>query len=305
MKKKKRIIIVLFLAFSIYHLSSTISLSLAQEPSEEIKLDIPVAGKASYNIQKYSGFNFFANFIAETAVKTILKLKTHAKDVNCNLEIYSGWDLIKKKVKSFHVEVNDFYIKNVPLEYLEITTLTPIYLKKNKNRKNKVVFPVTINSKVIINPISVIEILDNMARSHNALSAHEIELPIPPLGSTKVLLKDLMVQINESGFVQSELDAVSIINPNSEPLRAMFTGNVVVSDKKLLVSNLQCEIEDIFTKDSDASMAFCEAIGELINPIVNFHKYEKGGITIDNVNLVFPENKLLLEINLMLLPEDK
>ena len=50
-------------------------------------------------------------------------------------------------------------------------------------------------------------------------------------------------------------------------------------------------------------MSFCDAVGDLINPVVNFHKYEKRGIIIDKVNLTFPESKLVLEINLMLSSE--
>ena len=277
----------------------------AQELRQEINTseqNIPVITGFLYRLQRYSGFNLFSNFLVEVVIKTIVKLKTHARDVNCNVEIYSGWDLIKKKAKSFHLDAKDLYIKNVPVEYFEVTAGDPIYFRKNKKKRNKIVFPISASSKVIVNPESVIEILDSMAKSKT--NAHEIELPLPPFGSTKVLLKDLIVQIGENGFIQSTLNAVSVVNPDSEPLKAMFTGNIIISDKKLLVNNLQCEFEDIFTKDSDVSMSFCDAVSDLINPVVNFHKYEKGGITIDNVNLVFPENKLALEINLMLSPEE-
>ena len=287
-----------------------ISLSLflcplnAQELREEISTpeeNIPVITGFFYEIQKYSGFNFSINFLAETVLETLVKLKTHAKDVNCDLETFSGWDLFKKKIKSFHLQVSDLFVKNVPIEYLEINTLNPIYFRKNQKKKNKVVFPVDLNSKIIVNPTSIIEILDNKSKSNKGQK--EIDLPLPPFGSTKVLLKDLMIQIDEKGFIQSTINAVSVINPDSEPLAAMFSGNVIIIDKKLLVSNLECEIEGIFTKNSDVSMAFCEAVGDLINPVVNFHKYEKRGITIDNVDLSFPESKLELKINLMLLPE--
>ena len=273
---------------------------LRQETNEP-EQSIPVVSGFLYGLQRYSGFNVFVHFFAETAIKTMVKLKTHARDIDCNLEIFSGWDLIKKKVKSFHLDAKDLYVKNVPVEYLEITVPDPIYFRKNLKKKNKIVFPVNISSKVIINPTSVIEMVDSMAKLKT--NAHEIELPLPPFGKTKVLLQDLMIQISENGFLQSTLNAVSVINPDSEPLKAMFSGNIVISDKRLIVSDLQCEIEDIFTKDSDVSMSFCEAVADLINPVVNFHKYEKRGITIDNVALTFPENKLVLKINLMLSPE--
>lgn len=276
----------------------------AQELREEIdstEQNIPVVTGFLYNIQRYSGFNFFTNFLAATVVKTIIRRKTHAREINCNLEIYSGWDLIRKKAKSFYLDAKDLYIKNVPVDYLEIAILDPIYFRKNYKKKNKIIYPINISSKIIVNPASVIKILNNMATSRT--KAHEIELPIPPFGSTKVLLKDLMIQLSESGSIQSTLDVVSIVSPEAEPLKAVFSGNIVLSDKKLIVSNLECEIEDIFTKDSDISMSFCGAVADLINPVVNFHKYEKRGLTIDNVDLTFLENKLNLKIDLMLSPE--
>ena len=282
---------------------STLQAQELEQKTNTSQQNIPVVTGFLYELQRYSGFNIFINFLAETAVKTILKLKMHARDINCNLEIYSGWDLIKKKAKSFYLSAKDLYIKNIPIEYFEITALDPIYFKKNLKHKNKIVFPVNISGKVIIDPASIIEIIDSMAKSKT--NAHEVELPLPPFGKTKVLLQNLMVQINENGFVQSDLNAVSVINPEAEPLKAMFSGQVVISDKKLIVNNLGCEIEDIFTKDSEVSMSFCEAVSDLINPVVNFHKYEKRGITIDNVNLIFPENKVGLKINLMLSPEGK
>ena len=296
MKKKCLVIIFLLLTFSIDLLPLT-----AQEVREEIKQEIPISGNISYNIQKYSGFNFFITSLVKTLVKTLVKLKTHANDINCKIEIFSGLDLLKRKLKSFSLDVKDLTVKNIPIEYFEVTTSDPIYFKRNLKKRYRIIYPASIATKVIINPTSVIEIIDSMSNSNK--QGKEVELPLPPLGSTKVLLKDLMIQVNESGFVQSAINAVSIINPDSEPLIAMFSGNLVIEDKKLLVSNLECEIEDIFTKDSDVSMAFCEAIGDLINPVVNFHKYEKRGITIDNVDLSFPKNKLLLKINLMLMPE--
>lgn len=300
MKKFFNVLFVLFLVFYCLPFSLNAQELRQEQEVNNIKQNIPVVTGFLYGLQKYTGFNLFIDLLAETAVKAIVKLKTHAKKINCRLEIFSGWDLLNKKIKSFHMDVKDLYIKNIPLEYLEVDTLDPIYFRKNLKRKNKIVFPVNINSKVIINPNSVIEILDNMAKLN--INAHEVELPLPPFGSTKVLLKDLMVQINENGFIQSMLSAVSVVNPESEPLRAVFTGNIVINDKKLIVSNLQCEIEDIFTKDSDVSMSFCDAVADLINPVINFHKYEKRGITIDNVDLTFPENKLALKINLMLSP---
>lgn len=272
----------------------------AQELREEIQQEVPVVGKTFYNVQKYSGFNFFVNFFVESAIKTIVKLKTHPKNIHCKLEIFSGWDLIRKKAKSFYLDASDLTIKNVPVEYLEVVTHTPIYFKKNQKKRYKAIYPLEITGKVVVNPNSIVEIIDK--KSKQSKGSHKVKLPLPPFGSTEVLLKDLMIQINENGFIQSTVNAVSAENPDSEPLKAMFSGNLVISDKKLRVSGLECEIEDIFTKDSDVSMSFCYAVEDLINPVVNFNKYEKRGITIDNVDLSYPQNKLVLKLNLTLHP---
>ncbi len=272
----------------------------AQELREEIKQEIPVVGKVSYKIQKYSGFNSFVDFFVESIVKIVVKLKTHPENIHCKLEIFSGWDLLRKKAKSFYLDASNLKIKNVPIEYLEVVTHTPIYFKKNQKKKYKAIYPLEITGKIVVNPNSIIEIIDK--KSKQSKDSHKVKLPLPPFGSTEVLLKDLMIQINENGFIQSTVNAVSAENPDSEPLKARFSGNLIISDKKLRVSGLECEIEDIFTKDSDVSMSFCYAVEDLINPVVNFNKYEKRGITIDNVDLSYPQNKLILKLNLTLHP---
>lgn len=293
--KKSSLLLCLLVSFLIPPLNAK------ELKKEETKPNIPIASKISYNIQRYSGFNFFIDSLAESVIKGLVKFKTHGRNINCKLEIFSGLDLLKKKIKSFNLNTSELKVKNIPVEYFELNTLDPLYFRKNAKKRYRVIHPADITAKVIIDPSSVIEILDN--KSETGRHEKEIELPLPPFGSTKVLLQDLMIKISETGFIESTIKAVSATNPDSEPFIAMFSGNVLIEDKKLLISNLNCEAEDIFTKDSDIGMAFCKAINELINPIINFHKYEKRGITIDNVDLSFPENELFFKINLMLVPE--
>ena len=82
-----------------------------------------------------------------------------------------------------------------------------------------------------------------------------------------------------------------------------FTGNLALDGKKLIANNLETEIKDIFTKDSDIGIAFSEFLEDLINPIFNFGKYEKNGHTIDAVRLLFESNNIIFEIESRFLPE--
>ena len=81
-----------------------------------------------------------------------------------------------------------------------------------------------------------------------------------------------------------------------------FVGRLELRDKKILVSDLQSEAEDIFTRESEIAQSFSDMLEDLINPILNFHKYEKNGLTIDLAYMSFENNNLILKMNLRLLP---
>ena len=264
--------------------------SLLPAKTEELK-SIPTVGQFSYNIQKYTGFNFLVDHIAKMTIKGILKHKTKAKKVSVDLKIFSGWDLLKKKAKSFNVKAEELVIKKIPIAYFNLSTKGPIYFKKN---------PIDINASIQIKSDNVTELINDLSH-HN--SFNEFDLPLPPFGSTKVKLSDFYLTIDDNGSVWAKTVLRSVINPDSEPLKMNFSGNLVLKDKKIVIDNLKGEVEDIFTRDSDLEKSFSKMLEDLINPVINFHKYEKKGLTIDNVNLAFKANSLILEINSKLLPE--
>ena len=267
--------------------------------AEELET-VPTVGKFSYNVQKYTGFNCIVDFLAESIVKFVIKLKSGSKHTDVNLDIYSGWDLIKKKAKELHIQAEKLSVKNIPIELFELTTSNPIYFKKNEKKKNAVIFPVNITLKLNISFDELNRVFNNLQRDESSLS--EIKLPIPPFGFARIKLDNLEVKALENGLIQVSTEARSLENTDSEPLKLLFSGNLIVKDKKIIISNLKSKAEDIFTTDSDMGKAFSEMLEDLINPVFNFHKYEKRGLTIDNVNLVFGVNNLIVEIYSRLLP---
>ena len=252
-----------------------------------------------YSLQKFTGLNFLSCKFAEFAIKTGIKIKSKAKDVDIDLKIYSAWDLIKKRIKYLNVSASGLSIKKIPVSCFELTSFFPIFITKNEGKKYTVLFPVNLNGKIEINLDDVSEAIN---KNNSQLS--EIELPIPPFGETKVLLKDINVSVDENGFIKTTLKVFSVVDPFSEPLDLLLTGNLVIRDKRLLVSDFMTVEKDIFTQDSDLEKAFSKAIEDLINPVINFHKYEKGGITIDSVDLSFFNNKIILKLSFRILPNN-
>lgn len=237
---------------------------------------VPTVGVISYNIQKYTGFNFIVDRLTEITIKGIVKFKTKAKDVSVDLKIFSGWDLIRKKARFLKISADQLFVKDILVNNFELFTNGPIYPK---------VLPINLTGKLSVS-------LDNVHTSFK-----EIDFSIPPFGATKITLNDCKVLVDDNGYVQADAVFKSVINPDSEPLMMRFSGNLILKDKKIIVDNLQSEAEDIFTKDSDIGMSFSEMLKDLINPLIDFRKYEKKGFTIDNVNLFFKSNNLLLEIS--------
>lgn len=280
---------------------ASLSLCILPLKAQEVVTEVPTITGFPYNLQKYTGFNFLADFIAESVIKILIKIKTKTKKVYVDLEIYDGWDLIKKKAKSLNIKVKDLYIKYIPIEYFEFNTNGPIYLKKNNNKQNQTAIPISAFVSIKIDLENVINILNSLPRKEGGLN--KIELPIPPFGKTEIALRDLEVKINNKGFVQASSKVLSLVSPDSDPLVMKFTGNLVVKDKKMIIVNLKSEIEDIFTIDSESAKSFSRFLGDLINPVFNFSKYEKNGLTISNIDTIFENNVLVLRFDIKMLPE--
>lgn len=287
MQRFKIVLLILF-----FFVSTNV---LKAEELESSQIPFPVVGQTSYNIQKYTGFNFFTHTLAEGILKVSIKLKTRAKKISTDLEIFSGWDLFRKKIKSLNIDAEKLTVKGVPIEKFELLIKDPLYFKKKR-----VAFPVNLKSTVKVNLEDITEVINNLPKWKKVLG--ELELPVPPFGTTKVKIDDLKIKINETGFTEVFVMLTSLEAPDSEPIKMSFTGNLVLRDKKIIVSDLKGEAEDIFTGDSDLGRSFSEFLEDLINPVFDFHKYEKNGLTIDNVYLSFGVNSLALEINARLLP---
>ena len=289
--KKQRNIFSFFLLVSI-----CVSSAIAQ--------DIPVSGKVSYNIQKYSGFNWVVDNVTEIIAGLVFKSKTKAKKVKVDIDIFSGLDLIQKKTRSVKVYAKDLLIKKVPIEHFELQTSEPVYFTKS-GRKYRVKFPLDLSIEFVLNPSNLFfAISDTKQEKQDKLNnSLEIDLPLPPLGSTKILIKDIVLRISKNGRIYSELKAFSKINPEAEPLFILVEGDLVIKDKKLLLENLKSEIDGIFTKDSDVSTSFCQTLGDLLNPLINFNKYEKEGIKISKVEYMIEQEELNFNLGVSLFPK--
>lgn len=264
---------------------------------KESEIKFKTANKFSYNLQRFTGLNFVIDKLTELSMKAVVKLKTKAKDVSVDLKTYSAWDLLRKKAKSLDIKINESYVSGIPIEYFDIVTVDPIYIKRNR-----AVFPLRFNVLVKVNLNSVNNVLNNLPKWKKVFE--EFDLSIPPFGATKIAIYDLDIQINELGLVEGSARAKSLVNPNSGPIKVRFTGNLTLREKKVIIDNLESQIEDIFTKGSEVEKSFSKFLEDLINPVFSFHKVEKNGLKIDNVNLSFGVNSLTLEINSRLLPEN-
>ncbi|OGI18937.1 MAG: hypothetical protein A3B68_06880 [Candidatus Melainabacteria bacterium RIFCSPHIGHO2_02_FULL_34_12] len=273
----------------------------AQEQAEPgIQNEVPVVNKFSYNVQKYSGFNFLIDSLVEGIIKLVFKIKTHADDIDIRLDIYSGWDLIRKKAKYFKLSAYKLSVKNIPIEEILLETSEPIYFKKYEDKKNHAVIPLDLNLKMKINLADITEVLNNLPKWRKVLG--ELDLPIPPFGTTRVELKDIVISVQENGLVNFSCLLKSLVKADSEPINLKFTGKLAIKENKLIIDELESEAEDIFTKDSEMSKSFSQFLEDLINPVFNFHKYEKNGLRIDSVNLFYFPDSLLFDVKFKLLP---
>lgn len=267
-------------------------------PVKELPL-LKTATGVSYNIQKYSGFNFITEHLAEIVVRSYLRIKTKAKESKVNFEIFSGWDLIRKKVKSVELKSSNLVVGDIPLSYLEIKADGPIYIKKilnaKKKKKNRFILPVNIKLKTIINLDKVNEVIINLPKWKKALK--NLEVSIPPFGKTKVEITKLQINAKEDGLINVITTIRSLENTEAEPLNLTFTGKIILKEKKVSIENIDSQIDDIFTRDSELARSFNSFLEDLINPVFNFEKYEKKGLKIENVDFHYDKNNLIILID--------
>jgi len=281
---------------------NNIPVSIGAEELKEAELNNPQAAISItsdflYNLQKYTGFNCFIDFLAETTIKALLKLKTRAKEVSVDLKLYSAFDLFKKKARYLKIRAEKLFVKGVPIKEFVLVTNDPISFKKKR-----VAVPLGISTSLKVDLQNITEVLNNLPKWKEVFK--ELDLPIPPFGYTKISVSDIKIMISETGLVEAETKIKSLVNPDSEPLNMKFKGNLALADKKIVINNLESEVEDIFTKDSDVGMSFSQFLEDLINPVFSFHKIERNGLTIDKINLSFDKDNVSLEINSRLLPKE-
>ena len=295
---------ILFISVLGFHISLPL---YAKEDLENST--IPTTNKFYYTVQKYTGFNTIVDFFTESILKTIIKHKTHAKTLDVDLEIYSGWDLIRKKAQSLQIKGNYLSINGIPIDYIELETKGPIYFKKEivnektGKKRNSVQIPIKLLARIEIDLTNVSKALNNLPKWQKVFK--ELDLPIPPFGSTKVALNNLNISINAMGGVTVSSSITSTKNRNSAPLNLIFKGILKIENERIIISDLQSEVRDIFTKNSDIGRSFSKLLKDLINPIFSFHKYEKKGLKIEHVDMLFKPNKLILIITSKLIPTIK
>lgn len=281
---------------------NNIPVSIGAEELKEIELNnsqatISATNDFLYNIQKYTGLNGFIDFLAETTIKVVLKLKTRAKEVSVDLKSYSAFDLFKRKAKYLKIRAEQLFVKDIPIKEFVLVTTDPIYFKKKR-----VAVPLGISTSLKIDLQNITEVLNNLPKWKEIFK--ELDLPIPPFGYTKISVSDIKIVVSETGLVEAESKIKSLVNSDSEPLSLKFKGNLALADKKIVINNLESEVEDIFTKDSDVGMSFSKFLEDLINPVFSFHKIERNGLTIDKIDLSFDKDNVSLQINSRLLPEE-
>lgn len=275
------------------------------EEPDQIQTELKTCTGFSYNIQKYSGFSFITEKFTEQLIKSYLKFKTKSKKTIVDLDSYSGLDLLRKKAKSAIIKSDNLKIKDIPIKHFEVEVQDPVYIKKialKKKKKNRLILPVRIKSEVIIDLNNINDVVNNIPKWKKNLG--EVDLPVPPFGTTKVEINNLKINAEEEGHVSVSLQIKSKETIDSEPIDLTFTGKIALKDKKIIIKDLQSEAKDIFTKGSDLEKSFSRFLEDLINPIFNLSKYEKKGFTIEDVNLDFDSNNLILNIYAKKNPEN-
>lgn len=303
--QRNKLLIIIILCF-IFNLSYLFCFS-SNATNDEISC-VKDENNFSYKIQQYTGFNFLINYLGEKTSEFYIKRKTHAKKTFIVLETYSGWDLLKKRLKGAKITAHDLSIKDIPISDFDFQTNGPICFKKTINKKTWFAEEVPFKSNIKIDlSLGSKLLLGTKLKKLTTESDNdslEVELPVPPFGTTKVQIGNFDVMLLNCEEINITSNLKSVSNPDSAPIKVDFVGKVELENKELRVKGLKTSIEDIFTKDSELGRHFSKFIEDIINPIFSFKKLEKKGLKIDSVDMKCENNLLLLEIDGSFIPKD-
>ena len=236
------------------------------EKKEEVKPSFAIGSKWSRGFQRYTGINFLTEVVSNQVMKYVIK-KQVGGDVKVRIKTYSLTDLLAGKVKSADILLSEAKLEGVPISRVELNTKTPTWFSLKREQGSYMKAPLAIN---VEGDVSQKDVTRALASQKVISSLRGLKLDLPGLGEQQLDIIDPDVTIEENQLVIKG----NLITRGGAPdtgVPIIITGKPVLEgNQRIMVDNLVVDCPYIVEPEKFASF-----VEELINPIVDFGRYDR------------------------------
>lgn len=232
----------------------------------EPKPNFPIGSKLSRGIQKYTGINLLTEFIGGKVAGYLIKREVGGS-VKVRLKTFSLTDLIAGKIKSADVYLDDAVIEGVPVSGITFNTKMPAWVSKKRIDGSYMKSPLAVN---VEGEVSQKDVTRALASQKVISSLRGLKVELPGLGEQQLDVVDPDVSIEEDQLViKGELITRGGAPDTGVPV--LIKGEpALIGNQRIVVKNLTVDSPYIVEPEK-----FAEFVAELINPIVDFGRYDR------------------------------
>jgi len=258
-------------------------------------VSFPISKPISRNIQKFTGVTIVSQFIAAQAAQHVLHRRLGGK-VKVRIRTWALTDLLAGKVKSIDVKLKGCNYKGVPIGTAEIGAHAPVWLRLRSEGDNKAGLrvPLMLTAKV---DFASEDVSDALAINSVASAMRGLRLDLPGLGEQQ--LQILAPRVNlDSGKIVVDATLVTKGAPKETGVAMHVVGTPTLEgNDRVVLKEMKVDCPDIVEPEKFA--AFVE---QLLNPIVNFHRFDRSNFAMRLNALDVTEKRVHAEGNIIIAP---
>jgi len=227
-----------------------------------------LTNKANRFIQRVTGITFLSEIISNSVAGYVLKKKLGGK-VTAHLKTWSLTDLLAGKIESIKISLRGCNIKGAPLGTIAIHSENPIWYnyRKHSNERRDFKVPVMMNIDMLLDQATAASALQT---NKVASSLGALKLDLPGLGAQQLAVLNPQVAITD-GLITINALLLTAGAQEETGVPIMISGNPKLEgDSRIVLENIAVSSPEIVEPQK-----FAQFIEELLNPIVNFSRFDR------------------------------
>jgi hypothetical protein len=258
-------------------------------------LPFPMGSSFSRGLQKATGITTVTQFVAGQVVQRVLQKKLGGQ-VRVKVRTWSLTDLLSGKIKSMEIKLKSSQYKNVPMGKIVVTSDTPVWLRYRRENNDRAGLrtPILLRMKAHLTQENV---ADALAVGRVASSLRALKLDLPGLGAQELQVLDPHVTMAEK-LITVKATLVTKGAARDTGVDLTVTGKPELKgDDRIVLSNMAIECPDIVEPKK-----FAGFVEELLNPLVNFHHFDRRNFALRLDSLTLAEGGLDAEGRILVAP---